>query len=41
MERVPGKSPPSGAEAGKAPPARTEPGKALEGLFEKLLPGKK
>ncbi len=41
MERVPGRSPPSGAEAGKAPPGRKEPGKALEGLFEKLLPGKK
>jgi hypothetical protein len=41
MERVPGGTPPSGEEAGKAPPARTEPGKALEGLFEKLLPGKK
>jgi uncharacterized protein involved in outer membrane biogenesis len=41
MERVPGKSPPSGEEAGKAPPARTEPGKALEGIIEKFLPGKK
>jgi hypothetical protein len=41
MERVPGKSPPSGEDAGKAPPARKEPGKALEGILDKLMPGKK
>jgi hypothetical protein len=41
MERVPGRSPPSAEEAGKAPPARKEPGKALEGILDKLLPGKK
>lgn len=41
MERVPGRSPPPGEEAGKAPPSQKEPGKALEGILDKLMPGKK
>ncbi len=40
MQRTPGSSGPSGAEQGKKPD-RTEPGKALEGILEKLLPGKR
>lgn len=41
MERIPGKSPRTGEEAGKAPPSGKEPGKALEGILDKLMPGKK
>jgi AsmA protein len=45
LDRAPGGSPAPGAEGkGKAsekPPDKPDPGKALEGLFEKLLPGRK
>lgn len=40
MQRKPGSSGPSGAEQEKKPD-RKEPDKALEGLLEKLLPGKR
>jgi AsmA protein len=43
LDRAPGSSPPAGTEREKAPekpPDKTDPGKALEGLFQRLLPGK-